>query len=224
MWENNREAFHHAIRIGLGWRADCWGGRREMYFKYPFVLADVPLAWQTAPVIMEPCGVMANWAVQKSPWQKTLQWAVDNHVSELSNKSAPIPAEMMASVRGMLGRIGYRFVITQATLPTIVRLGADLRLQLDWLNEGNAPMYLDRHVLVKIGSRIIDSGVSMQGFLPGKRVDNITIGTAGLPRGTYPIQIGLAYPNTDAPDIVLAIQGEGPWYTLGSVTLRDAPQ
>ncbi len=221
MWENDSEAFREAIRIGLGWRADCWGGRREMAYKYPRVVADVPAAWRIAPVIMEPCGVMATWIRKGAPWREALQWAVDNHVSEISNKSAPIPAEMLADVRNMLAKLGYRFVLRRATLPIVAQAGDDLHVQLDWENVGNAPMYFDRHVLVKIGPKVIDSGITMQGFLPGQRRDDLTVRTNGSSPGRYSVQIGLAPPRRDSPDIALAIQGEGPWYPLGTVELRN---
>jgi hypothetical protein len=35
IWENNPQAFQDAVRSGLGWRVDCWGGQREMTTKYP---------------------------------------------------------------------------------------------------------------------------------------------------------------------------------------------
>jgi hypothetical protein len=45
--------------------------------------------------------------------------------------------------------------------------------------------------------------------------------TAELAAGTYPIKIGLAPPGIKDPDITLAIQGEGPWYLLGTVKLTN---
>jgi hypothetical protein len=178
IWENNPEAFQYAIRAGLGWRADCWGGQREMSSKYPRILRDVPNAWQTAPIIMEPCGVMAEWPSQGYPWQKSFQWAIDNHVSEISNKSAPFPDEMIEDAKTMLTKLGYRFVLKQAIFPAVAKIGPVFRLQLDWENKGNAPMYFERHVLLKLGPRSSDTGISMQGFIPGNRTDVILVETA----------------------------------------------
>ncbi len=219
VWENNPDAFQYAIQRGLGWRADCWGGQREMSWKYPQILADVPDAWRIAPVIMEPCGVMSLWPSFGYPWQKTFQWAIDNHISQFSNKSAPIPHDMIADASAMLGRLGYRLVLRHARFPRVVKIGSDFRLQLEWENKGNAPMYFGRNVLLKLGSRNTDTGISMQGFAPGTRTDLVSLQTVGLRAGTYPVEIAVGLPAAKDPDITLAIEGDGPWYSLGDVIL-----
>ena len=90
IWENDPEPFQYAIRAGLGWRVDRWGGRREIR-QIPEHTPDVADAWRGAPVILEPCGVMSEWPSEGYSWRISFQWAIDNHVSEISNKSAPIP-------------------------------------------------------------------------------------------------------------------------------------
>jgi hypothetical protein len=80
-------------------------------------------------------------------------------------------------------------------------------------------MYFERHLLVKIGSLVTDTGISMKGFLPGTRTDTPTVSVKGLAPGTYPVEIGLAAPGSLAPDITLAITGTGPWYTLGNLVV-----
>ena len=82
-------------------------------------------------------------------------------------------------------------------------------------------MYFERHLLVKIGSLVTDTGISMKGFLPGTRTDTPTISVKGLAPGTYPVQIGLAAPGSFAPDITLAIAGAGPWYALGNLIVGN---
>jgi hypothetical protein len=221
IWENDPEAFRYAVRSGLGWRVDCWGGQREMTSKYPNLLLDVADAWRSAPVILEPCGVMGEWQTSSYPWRESFQWAIDNHVSEISNKGAQIPDGMREEAMTMLRKLGYRFVLKRATLPAVAKVGRALRLELDWANEGNAPMYFERHLLLKLGPKITETDISMRGFLPGTRTDVVTIETADMAAGTYPVEIGLAPPATRGPDITLAIAGEGPWYRLGTVTLRN---
>ena len=219
IWENDPAAFRYAIRAGLGWRVDCWGGRREMTSKYPSMLPDVADAWRSAPVILEPCGVMGEWRSEGHPWRESLQWAIDNHVSEISNKSAPIPDEMMDDVKIMLAKLGYRFALKRASFPAVANVGQALRLELDWANEGNAPMYFERHVVLKLGSRITETDISMRGFAPGMRTDVVSVETGGMAPGIYAIEIGLAPTAAKNPDITLAIPGEGPWYSLGTITL-----
>ena len=162
---------------------------------------------------------MSDWVSSNYPWQQALQWAIDNHASQFSNKSAPIPAVMMSSVQDMLTKIGYRFVLTQAQLPFSVVAGSTFPLTLNWSNVGNAPMYFDRHVLVKVGSQITDTGISMKGFLPGTVTNSINVSTTGLAPGTYTVQIGLAAPGSLSPDITLAIAGSAPWYSLANIVV-----
>lgn len=219
-------AFKYAIENKVGWRVDCWGdynasGWNHMQDFYPTILAQAPNAWQNAPVILETCNVMSDWVAHNYPWQQALQWAIDNHASQFNNKSSPIPSEMRPQLQELLTKIGYRFVLTQAQLPTSVTSDSSFSLDLNWSNVGNAPMYFERHLLVKIGSLVTDTGISMKGFLPGTRTDTPTIGVKGLAPGTYPVEIGLAAPGSLAPDIRLAISGTGPWYTLGNLVIGN---
>jgi hypothetical protein len=222
---DDNNAFNYAIQRKVGWRVDCWGDYaadwNHMQNMYPAILAEAPNAWQNAPVILEPCGVMSDWVLSNYPWQQALQWAIDNHASLFSNKGTPIPSVMLSQVKDMLTKIGYRFVLTQAQLPTSVASDSFCSLNLNWSNVGNAPMYFERHLLVKIGSLVTDTGISMKGFLPGTRTDTPTIDVKGLAPGAYPVQIGLAAPGSLAPDITLAITGEGPWYTLGNLVVGN---
>jgi hypothetical protein len=218
-------AFNYAIQRKVGWRVDCWGdyaaGWDHMHNFYPAVLAEAPNAWRNGPVILEPCGVMLDWVASNYPWQDALQWAIDNHASLFNNKNSPIPLEMRSQLEGMLTKIGYRFVLTQVQLPTAVASNSSFSLNLNWSNVENAPIYFKRHLLVKIGSLVTDTGLSMKGFLPGARTDTPTVSVKGLLPGTYPVQIGLAAPGSLTPDITLAIRGEGPWYTLGDLVVEN---
>jgi hypothetical protein len=221
IWENNPQAFQDAVRSGLGWRVDCWGGQREMTTKYPRVVADAAGAWRHAPVILEPCGVMDDWRSEDYPWRESLQWAIDNHVSQISNKSVPIPKEMIDEVKIMLAKMGYRLVLKRASFPAAAEVGKPFRLELDWANEGNAPMYFERRVVVKLGPLTTKTDISMQGFAPGERADVAAVQTGRLAAGTYSVEIGLAPLAVENPDISLAILGEGPWYRLGTIALQN---
>jgi hypothetical protein len=220
-------AFSYAMSKNIGWRIDGWGGYEGAPYDYmdyqvPWILAAAPNAWKNAPIYLEPYYTMQNW-VTGGWWQQALNWAVTNHVSAFHNKSAPIPSVMLSAVQSMLTHLGYRFVLTQAQLPTSVAADTSMPLTLNWNNAGNAPIYIDRHILVKIGNQVTDTGVTMKGFLPGTRTDTLTVNTAGLAAGTYPVAIGLAAPGSQNPDITLAIQGAGPWYPLANVTIATGP-
>lgn len=114
---------------------------------------------------------------------------------------------------------GYRFVLTQAQIPIAITTGESFYITLNWSNKGNAPMYFDRRILVKVGNHIFDTEISMRGFLPGTRTDTVTISAQGLTAGIYPVAIGLAAPGSQSPDITLAVEGAGLWYGLGNITI-----
>jgi hypothetical protein len=222
-------AFIYAVRNRIGWRVDCWGdfdtsGWNHMDNAYPALIVDAGEAWKVAPVILEPCGTMSSWVSANYPWQQTLRWAVDNHASQFSNKGKVIPPVMLPAVQDMLTKLGYRFVLTEARFPASVVRRASFRLTLHWANKGNAPMYFDRLLLIKIGNQIHHTGISMKGFLPGTRIDAVAVGTERSEVGTHDVQIGLAPPGTEAPDITLAIQGAGPWYLLGNLIITEDRQ
>ena len=178
-WTKALSMFNIAIQSGAGWRIDGWG---QNGYQYKIIVDDNPNAWQRAPVILEPAGVMADWL--KNPptwtWLDALQWAVENHASQFSNKSATIPSLMIPAVSDALTKIGYRFVLTQAQFPTFITEGSNFNLALKWINKGNSPMYFDRFIIIKMGTKIINSEISMRGFLPGNRTDIVPVRTEGL--------------------------------------------
>jgi hypothetical protein len=224
LYRKDASAFNYAIQKKIGWRVDCWGdyaksGWNHMQDLYPQIIADAPNAWKEAPVILETCGTMSFWVSSNYPWQQALQWAIDSHASQFNNKNGTVPAVMYPAVADMIAKLGYRFVLTSARFPKWVGRGASFDLTLNWTNKGNAPMYFDRRLLVRIGTRVFETAISMKGFLPGTRTDVATIATQGLAPGAYPVQIGLAAAGSQDPDITLAIQGAGPWYTLGDLAI-----
>jgi hypothetical protein len=82
-------------------------------------------------------------------------------------------------------------------------------------------MYMERHVLVGLGSAVMDTGLSLRGFLPGRREDVAGIDVRNFPPGQYPVRIGIGPPQSRTPDVALAIEGQGPWYPLGEIILRE---
>jgi Domain of unknown function (DUF4832) len=219
-------AFSWAMSHNFGWRVDCWGdlssgGDQQPGARYDQTVAAYPNQWQTAPIYLEVCSDMSQWVSAGYSWQYSLDWAVNNHASGYNNKGNAIPGAMTSAVKSMTSKLGYRIFLSQAVLPSLAQTGAALNFSINWVNRGNAPLYWDRHILIKIGSQVYDSGVSLKGFQPGNRTDTFVINQA-LPSGTYQIQIGLAPPPSTTPDIKLAVSsaGAGPWYSLGTLQLQ----
>ncbi len=214
--ESNAEALRYAVGLGFGWRDDGWSDPWEMNVLLPQVLANAADSWKTAPVLLETMGTMKTTAA----WREAIRWAAEHHVSAFNNKGEAIPAGLLPSVKDLLTKIGYRFTITSAQHATRVIAGKSLSLAVDWANNGNAPLYSNRQVVIKIGDRVIETGRTMEGFLPGARHDVLELSTTGITPGVYGVQIGLAPSGSTTPDIQLAIQGgRDNWYPLGTVTI-----
>jgi hypothetical protein len=201
-------AFNYAIQKKIGWRVDCWGdcdtsGWNHMRDLYPRIIGDAPNAWKEAPVILKTCETMSFWVSSNYRWQQALQWAIDNHASQFNNKNDAVPAVMYSAVEDTITKPGYRFVLTSARFPKSVGRGASFDLTLNWTNKGNAPMYFDRRLLVRIGTQVFETAISMKGFLPGTRTDVATIATRGLAAGAHPVQIDLAGAGSQDPDTTL---------------------
>src|SRR2546426_10555233 len=64
-------------------------------------------------------------------------------------------------------------------------------------------MYFDRRLLVRIGTQVFETAISMKGFLPGTRTDVATIATRGLAARAHPVQIDLAAAGSQDPDTTL---------------------
>src|SRR5262245_19794771 len=137
LYDKDVSAFRYALQKHIGWRVDCWGdygtsGWNHMRDLYPHLVGAVPDAWKFAPVLLETCDTMTSWVASNYPWRDALQWAVDNHASAFNNQSAKIPPVMYSAVQEMIAKLGYRFVLTEARLPTAVAPDTSFNLTLDW--------------------------------------------------------------------------------------------
>lgn len=235
-----------ATQKGAGWRADCWGDWHNfsadwshMRDDYPQRLAAAatadsafPQRWQHAPVSLEICGYMSEWqSVQHyTPEQvkATFDWALSQHASTLNLKSRRIPMEYRAIVDNALLHIGYRYRVSQVTLPASIHAGQTMTLEARWRNDGVAPAYLPYPVVW----RIVDAhGTAVQElrtqddirqWLPGEHVSHVTFALpSNLTAGQYQLETAIT-DRHGSPRINLANQGRDPqgWYPLATFNLE----
>jgi hypothetical protein len=134
----------------------------------------------------------------------------------------------------LANKAGYWFFLRQANLPGSVQRGGAFPITLAWENRGCAPAY-HRYVPVVRLTKTDDPGVSLSHRLeradcrkwaPGRVVEeSATLAIpAGLPDGTYHIQVGLfeEAPIPRAIQIGFAKTIEDPegFYTVAQVTIR----
>ena len=122
-------------------------------------------------------------------------------------------------------KIGYHFILQQATVPDKIRPATPFQLQWQWLNDGIAYLYepctvalalLDEHDHVV--QRQWLTGSKPQGWKPDEpQTETLTVTFPALPAGSYKLAVGLFLSKDDAhPAYRLGIKGrtDTGWYVL----------
>jgi hypothetical protein len=237
MQPTDRKTNTYALsKRNVGWRADCLGDMRcvdgrwcHMFDAYPEDIVNFGIqdAWRSGPVSLEACWVMREW--KNRGWdvdyiiEQSLKW----HISSFNNKSSGVPEEWAPKVQRWLNRMGYRFVLRRFAYPESVAPQGKLSFASWWENKGVAPCYRRFPLALRLSDRkrteVLATGADIRNWLPGDVVyDDAVIVPAGMPAGTYDLQVGLLDPVTRQPKVKLAIEGidgEG-WYTLGTITVQ----
>jgi hypothetical protein len=227
-------ALEYGVKLGAGWRLDCWGdwgrpGRNFAHMKdlYPQQLARggalLQNAWQTRPVALETCGVPEHWHQWKYPLQPILDQALRWHASTINLKSSKIPDDWKAAFDEFQKRIGYRFVLKKLDYPSQVSRGSTAAVNMWWFNAGVAPVYRPYTLAMAIGDTVIPLDTDVRQWLPGDSVYENTIAVPyDISPGRYPVRVAMLDPASHKPVIRLAIEGRQPdgWYQVGEITVN----
>ena len=230
-----------AVKEGFGWRADClgdWGmfsrNWNHMTGIYPQAVAKgkAEEAWKRGPVAFESCHDMRRWASEGYDIEKTLNYALEQHVSYMNNKSAPLPEGARPLVEKFIRKMGYRLVVRSFEHADSAKAGGPLKVKIEWENVGVAPSYRDYNVALRLRGEggksdkgiILMSEESIKGWLPGKHVSELTFALPPGLTGEVGLSLGVVLPKTQAPEVKLAIAGRdaGGWYPLSTVKV-EAP-
>ncbi|RMF87452.1 MAG: DUF4832 domain-containing protein, partial [Planctomycetota bacterium] len=253
------EMLAYAVEHGCGWRADCLGDMGgfsrswcHMRKGYPGWLIEAGAldAWKHAPVAFETCWDMRKWVDEGWSLRYIFNYALAVHASAINNKSAPLPEgeHVRAEVERFLRRLGYRFVLEEASYPAVVASGDSLEVAMRWRNVGSAPCYRPYRVAFRLrpSSRqnatfVHATKITVDDWMPGE-VEVFTESflenppdlppgppaecraevplPADLPAGSYTLDISIV-DNTIKPVVQLGIEGRLPdgWYPLGTVRI-----
>jgi len=228
----------YAFRKGnCGWRADSWGdadtiGRRTPHHKrlYWPINNKYPELWKSGPVVFEPGipkGYMDGWtASAKTIVDDAIAW----HTCMVSNKSRPIPKEIMPEIERLVLKMGFRLALKEIAYNNVASPGINIHVAMKWENQGIAPPYRDHRIAFRLKDKnalnkaVVISSQSIKGWLPGE--NNFTVNyqlPADLPTGNYDLEMGVVFHNSILHTIPVANEGktEDGWYRIGSLKVSN---
>ena len=228
----------YATSRGAGWRADCFGDYgyfspdwNHMEHGYAPVLEEpaVADAWKRGPVQMEVCGYIHEWHERGFDLDRILEKGLEWHVSVLNAKSKPVPAAWRPRFNESLKKIGYRFVLRELTHPATSGAGESFVIQSRWDNKGVAPIYHAWPLAYRLRSgtdRVVAQWVSsadLKQWLPGpSRAEDRVVVPAGVPAGSYTLDVAILAEDARSAVVELAIEGKRAdrWYAVSQLEIR----
>jgi hypothetical protein len=232
-------AVEYAASRGAGWRGDCYGDYgmfsstwNHMEFTYEDAATNpvVGIAWQTAPVQFESCGVMQDWYDLGFDIDLILQKGIEWHMSVFNAKSSPVPEPWRPQVNEWLKRIGYRFVLTELTHTSEAAPGDSLLISSLWENKGVAPVYHPWPLAWRLRSASDEvaaqwtSSADLRDWLPGTHTaEDVVVVPAESAAGSYSLDVGILTEDGAEAHVQIAIEGarDDGWYPVSTVTVLD---
>ena len=239
------EQMKAALATGAGWRCDCFGDQRffgsrtvpaylswnHMFDAYPRSVVECGArdAWRHAPVHFETCGVPMSWYRLSGDIGFIVQQGLKYHGTYFMPKSTALPAAWMDDLDAFCRRLGYRYILRQAILPTRVAPAGPVRFEAWVENVGVAPIYRryafavrlrqgDRQAVVRFDDEDVRT------WLPGDAwVQQDVRLPKGFGRGWVEVAAGLVDPQTDEAKIDFAVRERFPdrWVDLGGFEIAD---
>lgn len=223
-----------------GWRGDSWG---RSYFndqRYQPINDLIPERWKTHPVLIETSDIISIWAganiapseeIDSKDIQLAFEDALGWHVSQVNLKGDDIPEAFSEAFQEAAKKLGFRLVLSKATLPESAAINSTINLEMDWKNVGVAPPYRDFRIALRLinetgevkAEKITEE--SVKGWLPEQSIvakPSFDV-PADLPAGNYALQVGLVFHNAAGRTLPIAVEGTTAdnWFPLGSVEVTN---
>ena len=187
---------HHTRNsLPVGWRADCIGPENAYQRLLPQAeqLQDV---WKTGHVAFESYWWLGEWKRQGWDPDTILQRLLDWHVSTFNAKSLPIPFEWQEKIEAFIAKMGYHFVIREASFGSSVKAGGQLQLSVTIENIGVAPIYVPVPLYIRLknssGELVLPADTDIRKWLPGTHTETVKVPLPEeLRSGTYQLQLGI---------------------------------
>ncbi|NDP21135.1 MAG: DUF4832 domain-containing protein [Paludibacter sp.] len=219
----------------IGWRRDSYG---TDWFQNPERMEIVKDCWKTAPVIAEPIGEFAPGKIEFC--KKMEQQAGEFHVATINGintfiKGLNYSDEEIASVTNAGKNSGFRFAITNLSIPEKLVSGQKFVVSSLWKNNGSTPAYEHWNVIYQIrthqNGKVVWEGcssLSLEKLLPTGTNEVVIIDNMFLPKslnsGIYDFLIIVKDKETNyRMPLALAIRGrqhDGS-YKLGAISIQN---
>ncbi len=227
-------ATRYVVEHGGGIRNDCLGtqGSNDWYLESIGDLNDT--VWKTAIITGEFCGGAAGAiAGTTERFDINYQFIQDTHWSFIGSAGGaiePQSEEHRRNLDKLHKKLGYRFVLRQATFPEEVTAGSTFNFQLALKNRGAAPFYFEWPLVLYFvdsadtaqDEQILD--IDIRTWLPGDVEESIEVAVpTQLTPGKYKLRLAIHDPLTDRPGIWFANEGrdDDGRYWLGELRVVD---
>ena len=134
-------------------------------------------------------------------------------------------------IKELANKVGYYFKYTGGEYENNITNSENTSIEIDFLNEGVAPLYEDCTVYIGILDendnlvKKIKTNIDAKQWMPNvTKQENISVSYSGIKNGQYKLAIGLFLnEDDDNPTYLLANKGktEKNWYTIGNVVVRN---
>jgi hypothetical protein len=233
MMSDDAETLDYALSKGTGFRRDGvgspWHERNWIGSKKYECVKGFADAWTRAPVVFEWYGDYRYLRSRDWPFDRAVQFMLDNHVTLINDNVGEVPPEKMPELQRLARLAGCRLALREVRHASAAARGTALRVAIRWSNVGVGKLYR-RHplrlVLLDGGGAVVaeaESKADTRGWRPGEFevVEDLPL-PAGLTPGTYALAVALVDPDTGKPAIALAIDAPETdrRYRVGRVTVR----
>ena len=237
------EQMEEGIRTGAGWRCDCFGDLSERgsaevcrhlswnhhYDSYPFLVCDAGATevWRQQPVHLECCWVPMTWYRQGWDVDFIIEQGLKFHATYFMPKSCALPEPWMDKLMAFCNRLGYRFILRQASVARSGRAGQSLPFHCWIENVGVAPIYRRYELAFRLRQDdqvfvIPQHDLDCRTWMPGDTCLHREIALpASLRKGMVELSLGLLAPRSQTPGVRFAIKEQfaDGWVPVGAVEI-----
>ncbi|MCC7450950.1 MAG: DUF4832 domain-containing protein [Anaerolineae bacterium] len=232
------------VANGAGIRFDAVGAadNKQLSFRKA-VGALVSKTWKSKPILGE-FGTPDYAPLDEGFTMRALCFAREFHVSALHNNFEEKP---VIDLDPLFRELGYRIVLTQASYPTGAAAGDMIKVDLQWVNKGTAPVYQHYPLILyfkpagneAVAAQVTLTDVDIAKILPAevtsKSDDFLTCpkaaptpytvtATVTIPKlaaGTYDLYFAFQEPVYQSPiQLALTQKDAAGRYLLGSITIQ----